>query len=80
MIIKILGKQEEGESNFVWKSTGENVTYTSWGEDEPNGGKTEACIELRYLSWDKLLWNDSLCFIKKRYICEAVGTHGLSFE
>lgn len=73
------GKHGDGE-NFMWKSTGQNVTYTAWGEGEPNGGSSESCIELRYISWDKLFWNDSLCWIKKRYICEAEHNENLSFK
>lgn len=74
------GKKETGDGPFVWKSTGRNVTYTSWGEGEPNGGLGEACLELRYNTYDKLLWNDSYCFIKKRYICESVQKSALSYE
>lgn len=75
------GKQDAGAGFFKWKSTGQNVTYTSWGDEEPNGGATaEACIELRYISWTTLFWNDSYCFIKKRYICESEHKEGLSFE
>lgn len=64
------GKQEEGAESFKWKSTGQNVTYSSWGAGEPNGGKSESCIELRYITGTTLFWNDSFCFIRKKYICE----------
>lgn len=73
------GKKAAGEP-FQWKSTGQNITYTSWGEDEPNGGDSEACVELRFISWEKLFWNDSLCFIKKRYICESDHGENPSYE
>lgn len=73
-------KQEKDAGYFTWKSTGKNVTYTSWGEGEPNGGKGESCVELRYITGDTLFWNDSLCFIKKRYICESTQKNVLSLE
>lgn len=78
------GKQVEGSHYFKWLSTGQNVTYTSWIEGEPSfspgydGSLEPSCIELRYINHDKLLWNDSLCYIKKKYICELDHKDDLS--
>lgn len=69
------GADVDSDGNFEWKTINKPVTFTSWGVGEPNGGTGESCIELRYVSSGSdrdLKWNDSLCWIKKRFICENV--------
>lgn len=66
-----LGANDIDQNNvWVWKTTGQNMTYTAWGKDEPNGGEKENCLELHYVAYEETKWNDANCDFRKRYICE----------
>lgn len=56
---------------WQWKTSGQNLTYTSWAEGEPNGGDHESCMELNLIYFDESRWNDVKCSDRKRYICET---------
>lgn len=58
---------------WTWQTTKQdlNSTYTSWASGEPNGGESEACMELNLIYFDESRWNDVKCSDRKRYICET---------
>lgn len=60
----------EENNVFKWTATGQNLTYTTWAKDEPNGGSRENCLELKLIYYDETWWNDAICTDRKRYICE----------
>lgn len=67
------GADVDSDGQFEWKAINKPVTFAAWGEGEPNGGSGESCIELRYVAPTgerELKWNDSVCWVKKRFICE----------
>lgn len=63
------------DEDRVWKwrthAAGQNLTYTSWGKGEPNGGDREHCLELKWIVFEETRWNDARCEHRKRYICEV---------
>lgn len=64
------GTDVEKEGVWKWATTGNNFTDSSWGSDEPGGGRGENCMEMRMVTSDDCLWNDTICDLKKPYICE----------
>lgn len=61
------------ESDFKWISTGENVNFTLWIKNEPNGGNGENCVEMQP-KYDVIPggWNDVGCHIMNFYICKMI--------
>ena len=57
---------ERKEGRFVWV-TGEKVTFTAWGEGEPNDwdGKEDYAA-----SWGGDAWNDFPASFRAGYVCE----------
>lgn len=66
------GSDQNNEGFWTWASTNTPVNVTSWDDEEPNGGRDENCLELRFSTPTKFLFNDSICRYRKRYICEIV--------
>ena len=59
---------EETDGTWIWNdgNTGNiNYYYNNWESDEPNGGTSENCIELR----TSLEWNDASCSNNKKFVC-----------
>ena len=59
------------DGNFYWQSLIKNseISYTNWGPNEPNGGKSENCV----LFWTSSGgWNDWNCENTASYVCEIV--------
>jgi len=66
----------ENSGSLQWKfSNGEDITYTNWGANEPNGGGW-ACIYncdedcTMYYNSKGHKWNDENCDQKNRFICQ----------
>lgn len=55
---------------WKWRSTGELVTYTTWGQGEPTGEYQERCLELKWIRYNETQWNDNYCNVRMRFICE----------
>ena len=52
----------------IWRWTDDSVlTYQKWNTDEPNGGRSENCLQL-YPSYTK--WNDKDCSTELPFICQ----------
>lgn len=54
----------EGKPTWV---NGEAWSFSAWADGEPNGGKSENCVETTALG----MWNDVLCTALRTYICES---------
>ena len=63
--IGINDSNEEGK--WVFDQSGEEVTYTNWYSDQPNGGTSENCASVESFSG---LWFDVSCNGEDNYICE----------
>ena len=62
---------ESDEIAFVYLSSGQNITFSSWYTNQPDNYKAdEDCVELR-MPWNEQ-WNDHDCHVYKRFICEYV--------
>ena len=56
------------EGSFVSSATGEALSYTNWGGNEPNNDNgVEDCIDMH---GDHGLWNDYRCTIALPTVCE----------
>ena len=55
------------EGAFQWVD-GSLVTFSAWGEKEPNGGTAENCVQFHDVHNN--LWNDGKCDLKNFFICE----------
>lgn len=55
------------EGKFV-DVNGLAISFLSWDQAQPNGGKRENCVFLSQSSQGK--WSDEVCRSSKRYICE----------
>lgn len=65
------GTDAEKEGVWKWATTGKKFTYSSWlNKDEPNGGETENCMEMRLVTRERCFWYAADCKAKKKYICE----------
>ena len=51
------GNDIDVEGEWRWVTSGDLVTWTTWGDTEPNGGTSENCVIL-YPAGD---WNDWGC-------------------
>jgi len=66
----------ENSGSFQWQfSNGEDITYTNWGGNEPNGGGWSClynCDEdcTMYYSRKGHKWNDENCDQKNRFVCQ----------
>lgn len=57
----------EQEGTWKWWD-GSRVTYTDWGQGEPNGGRRENCAHF----WkESVIWNDTRCNVQRRAVCEV---------
>ena len=54
------------EGVWVWKTSGERVTYTHWGPTEPNEGRNQNCL-LYYID---RMFHSGPCVEVNKYICE----------
>ena len=57
------------EGHYVSLSTGQEISFTLWGPDEPNEMGGEDCVELIHDS-SAWIWNDKRCGSSKNFICE----------
>jgi hypothetical protein len=63
-----IGLNDEGEEGtWLWPD-GTAPAYTNWGTDEPNGGTSENCCEVRP---GTRAWNDCHCETNRPFVCEA---------
>ncbi|CAG9839349.1 unnamed protein product [Diabrotica balteata] len=62
-----------GDDQWIWLSTGLDMTYTNWYPGEPSGKSssnvTENCMEIR--EWGGFTWNDLNCQLEAYFICES---------
>ena len=66
----ISDNDKEGE--WVSLHTKVEMSYTVWGDSEPNGGRYANCA----MMWRKNgLWNDVKCTKKYRYLCKKRHVH-----
>ncbi|KAF7282969.1 hypothetical protein GWI33_001651 [Rhynchophorus ferrugineus] len=67
-----IGSRHGGCSNdFVWWDSGKPIVYRKFTGPQPdNAGNKEYCIEV-YQTNNDLLWNDYVCDIKLRFICQS---------
>ena len=65
------------EGNFIWRYPIWNITrYRNWYKNEPNGGRSENCVELiaglkYFLQWNGR-WNDKSCDERMSFICQKM--------
>lgn len=59
------------DGDFVWATSQEPVTHSTWASNEPNGGTVENCVEISWANDNGLFWNDVNCIAKRRFICEV---------
>ena len=61
------------EDTWVYLSTNEAISFTSWQDNEPNNLNTENCVEFRgSVHAEKgRLWNDEDCDSKIGFVCET---------
>lgn len=58
---------KEGEDSGQFKYlNGMPVNYTKWHQNEPNGKRTEKCVEM----YTDGSWNDKKCNLPRLTICE----------
>ncbi|XP_045179679.2 macrophage mannose receptor 1-like isoform X2 [Mercenaria mercenaria] len=61
----------EINDTYVWVSSGQNATYTNWGQYEPNDVVwTQACV---LMDKRKGQWNDRRCSYSRAYICKKAS-------
>ncbi|XP_050513611.1 collectin-12-like [Diabrotica virgifera virgifera] len=62
-----------GEDQWIWMSTGRELTYTNWLPGEPSKqnvkGTVENCIDI--LVYAGFKWNDQNCEVVQNFICES---------
>lgn len=63
-------------NQWIWLSTGQDMSFTNWYATEPSykdkDNTEENCVE--YLFWDQqrgFAWNDNNCKIEFYFICES---------
>jgi len=60
-------KDESTESEFVWETSQERLSFTNWYDGEPNNaGNGEDCVEVSNFR----KWNDLPCNEKRMFVCE----------
>lgn len=57
---------QEAEGSFLWVDETPLGPWNSWGADEPNGGRTENCVEIN----ESRGWNDKVCSYKYPFVCK----------
>ncbi|XP_060524476.1 C-type lectin 37Db-like [Cylas formicarius] len=58
-------------SQYYWLSTGGMAIYTKWLAGEPNNQlNNEHCLEIFLGEDKKFVWNDSVCTVNYRYVCQ----------
>ena len=67
------------EGTWEWDSA-QPVDFVNWGTGEPNGAGPADCVEMipanKYgLTYDGT-WNDHLCILPLKFICEIPGGRG----
>ena len=72
------------KGQFVYASSGENITLSDWGSNQPDNkgcdltndlicvfsSQTADCVVIGY---EKEKWHDSLCTWELYFICEIIG-------
>ncbi|WAR09710.1 ECT-like protein [Mya arenaria] len=63
------GTNWERDAHWIWESTGAELTYQTWGAQQPNNQNgTEHCLSaVKYFDY---AWNDAPCDRKIQYVCE----------
>lgn len=64
------GSDINAEGQWAWRKDARKITYTTWRSGEPNGGRTENCLQAYRGDGT---WNDLPCTRKIAYICEYAG-------
>ncbi|XP_052815045.1 perlucin-like [Mya arenaria] len=69
------GTNWEQDAHWIWESTGAELTYQTWGAQQPNNQNgTEHCLSaVKYFDY---VWNDAPCDRKIQYVCEKSSTSG----
>ena len=66
------GNDIDIEGQYAW-DTGEPVSWTDWGPEEPKGGVNDNdCINFRRLSNGNSEWRDRTCGALNRFVCEGI--------
>jgi len=47
------------KGRFVWKATGQRLSYANWVSGQPSRGINERCLHM--ISGDKGKWDDIIC-------------------
>ena len=67
-------KDEAIEGLWVWADSGQTVSWTDWGNTEPNGGTMENCMILNRdpegYKTKEYKWNDVKCSGRFYSICQ----------
>ena len=59
---------QDVDGQFVWADTNNTqLTFSRFMDDEPNGGTSANCTELRPHHDD---WNDDVCTNENYFVCE----------
>ena len=65
------GRDDIIEGTWQWASTDRVFTYTAWGPGNPsNSGGNEDCLHLHDFPPDGIKWNDNVCQVGMKFICE----------
>jgi len=59
------------EGQWVWDAKGTNISYSNWGNGEPNGGTGENCATLAPTG-DSTAWEDDNCNKESNFICQKL--------
>ena len=60
------------ENQFVYNSSEEPISLTSWIDGQPNGGTTQNCVVFDSNKETKAKWRDLECGTAYRFICEKI--------
>ncbi|XP_074089080.1 pulmonary surfactant-associated protein D-like [Macrotis lagotis] len=61
-----LGISDEVTEGTFRYQNGQNIIYSNWAENEPNGARKENCVEI----YKNGQWNDRPCTDKRLIVCE----------
>ena len=62
-----IGMSDKGtEGRWKWSSTGQDINFTNWAEDQPsNAEPNRDCAVSRYGKW-----RDTVCFATAKIVCQ----------
>ena len=60
------------EGNFIWVASGRDIGmyFSSWANDQPDGGERESCLEIWSSAPNSAInWNDKGCHTRFNFVC-----------